>query len=74
MHVDTLNKITAKWPKGCVLSLYLRNGFNTIVTHPDLMELTKHAVHGQDAGGMAFAAPLEEIVYAVVRPDRKRNA
>ena len=73
MHTDTLEKIIAKWPEGTVLCLYHRNGFSTIVADRDRIELDRHAVVGTDATGVSFAVPLEEIVYAVVRADRKHK-
>ena len=73
MHHDTIEKLIAKWTAGAVLCLYHRNGFNTVVTGPDQVELTRHALHGNDVTGVPFALPLDEIVYAILRADRKKK-
>ncbi len=73
MHHDTIEGLIAKWPAGAVVCFYHRNGFNTVVTGPDQMELTRHAIHGCDATGIPFALPLGEIVYAIIRADRKKK-
>lgn len=71
MHHDTLVDLMARWNPGDVLCVYHRNGFNTIVPHGGVT-LDRRAIVGTDASGNLFALPLEEIVYAVLREDRRR--